>query len=239
MYRTRWLMLTVGLLLSSIAQGWGQDPRITAASAALSSGAPWRASRLLAPVLADQTRVVSDQTKLLAARAASAWGGWSQAERLLVGTELSGNAAGAAAEISGRAALAGGNPNLAIDYLRRSLITAEPHDRGIRSAWLGRAFEQLHQDDSAAGYYRQAAALLPEVADWLRLSEAGVTSSSSDRTRLYQMTTLPPAISRIAWTEALALERSGDLTAAAAAYRSLGAGVRAARTLSGTGASTD
>ena len=82
---------------------------------------------------------------------------------------------------------------------------------------LGRALDRADQQDSAARVYLRAAAALPSVASWLRLRAAGVTSDSAARSALYRDVSLPAAVTRIRWTEALARERTGDLPGAARA----------------------
>src|SRR5688572_25890368 len=58
------------------------DTLLINAATALQNGQPWRAAQMLEPVLRDSTQRTPERV-LLAARAATAWGGWSQVDRLL------------------------------------------------------------------------------------------------------------------------------------------------------------
>jgi soluble lytic murein transglycosylase len=86
-----------------------------------------------------------------------------------------------------------------------------------------RAYDRAKQLDSARADYEAAAGRLPALADWLRLRAAGVTPDSAKRAAYYALITNPAASARIAWTEAEARERTGDLLGAARAYATLGA----------------
>lgn len=52
---------------------------LTRAQAEIDSGHPWRATRLVAPVLRD-SRQRTPAALLVAARAAAGWGGWQEVE---------------------------------------------------------------------------------------------------------------------------------------------------------------
>ena len=69
---------------SSLAKAIAADTTLTAAQRALQAGHPWRATRLLAPLLRDPARR-TPAAVLLAARAAAGWEGWSEVDRLLRG----------------------------------------------------------------------------------------------------------------------------------------------------------
>src|SRR5882724_12946989 len=60
------------------------DSLVADAATALERGRPWEASRLIAAVLADSTRR-TPEALMLAATAASQWGGWPEVTRLLDG----------------------------------------------------------------------------------------------------------------------------------------------------------
>src|ERR671926_109694 len=60
------------------------DSLVADATTALERGRPWQASRLIAVVLSDSTRRTPDAL-ILAAPAASRWGGWPEVTRLLDG----------------------------------------------------------------------------------------------------------------------------------------------------------
>src|SRR5512144_2632783 len=60
------------------------DSLVADAADALERGRPWQASRLIAVVLSDSSRRTPDAV-MLAATAASRWGGWPEVTRLLDG----------------------------------------------------------------------------------------------------------------------------------------------------------
>src|SRR3954471_18040501 len=60
------------------------DSIIADATVALERGRPWEASRLIAVLLADSSRR-TPEALMLAATAASRWGGWGEVTRLLEG----------------------------------------------------------------------------------------------------------------------------------------------------------
>src|SRR6476646_10607541 len=74
------------------------DSTIAAAFEALAQGLPWRASQMLGPILRDSVRRTPSAV-LLAATAASRWGGWSEVQRLLAGAQWTEEAGGATAEL--------------------------------------------------------------------------------------------------------------------------------------------
>lgn len=221
-----------GVLLVCLlfAEPLAAQPEIGAAEAALAAGRPWHATQLLRPILADQTRA-QPAARILAARAAAAWGGWGEVDRVLAAGDWSGlEDEPEARTLQARAALARQGEAEAADHLRVALLRGgSDHRRGIGHALLARAFDRMDQRDSAAVHYRQAAARLPAVADWLHLRAAAVLADSAERSRLYQAVRLPAARARIPWTEAAALERLPDPRGAAARLDLLGAPVRAAR----------
>ncbi|MEX1186724.1 MAG: transglycosylase SLT domain-containing protein [Gemmatimonadaceae bacterium] len=99
----------------------------------------------------------------------------------------------------------------------RELVTrARDHDRA-------------NQLDSARMVYLEAAARVPEIADWLYLRAAGVTPDSGAREDLYDKITTEVARDRIRMSEALARERTGDIVGAIAAYDRAGAPISAFR----------
>ena len=76
--------------------------------------------------------------------------------------------------------------------------------------------------DSVRRTYLAAAALVPDVGDWLRLRAAGVTGTTGERGTLLRAVTVPAARERAPLVDALARARAGDLTGAAAALDALG-----------------
>ncbi len=85
-----------------------------------------------------------------------------------------------------------------------------------------RAFDRANQRDSARILYEEAAAKLPEIADWLYLRAAGVTADSAGRAAYYAKVKSAAARERIKPTEAQARERAGDVRGAIAAYSMIG-----------------
>jgi len=70
--------------------------------------------------------------------------------------------------------------------------------------------------------YVEAARRVPAVADWLYLRAAGVARDKSERDGYLAHVTSPVATERKAPTEALAIERSGDIDGAIKAYTAIG-----------------
>jgi soluble lytic murein transglycosylase len=216
------------------------DSALVTAAAALQNGQPWRASQILALVLRDSTRRTPERV-LLAGRAAAAWGGWNQVDRLL-GREpwLDSQFDGLGRELLARAATARREDTLALQHARLAAsATSNPHERGVRGVLIARAFDRMDSLDRAASAYTEAASLLPAVADWLRLRAAAVTRDSASRAAHYATLQTDVAKSRVRWVDAQARERTGDLAGAALAYNALGARMASLRlrvaTANGTG----
>ncbi|MEO5825187.1 MAG: transglycosylase SLT domain-containing protein [Gemmatimonadales bacterium] len=193
---------------------------------ALDAGQAWQATQLAAPLLARADTRTPDAI-MLAARAAAGWEGWSTVRSLLekepwldsrfdrLGRRLLAEAAlgtqrNADALIEARAAVA-------------ERAGRDDVEQGFRLVLLARALDRSDQRDSAAATYRDAAALLPDAAEWLWLRAAGVTADAGGRQTLYRGVKSPAALPRVVWTEAQTLERFGNAAAAAALYGSIGA----------------
>jgi soluble lytic murein transglycosylase len=200
------------------------DSATTAAAAALRQGRPWRATQLIAPVLADSARRTPDAV-MVAATAAADWGGWRQVDSLLAGVPwLDSLYEGRGRVLLARAALEQRADSSALRHAAASLPTArDAYSRGTRLVLLARAFDRLDQRDSARVSYERAAEELPAAADWLRLRAAGVSADPAMRSADYARLVTAVARARVAPTEAQARERTGDLLGAARAYDSLGA----------------
>jgi peptidoglycan lytic transglycosylase len=198
------------------------------ASRALEEGRPYRATRLLAPLVSG-TGPGDPEVVLLAARAAAGWDGWGTVVRLL-GTEpwLDGRESGEGRALLARARLERGDP-AALEDAAAAVRSAPAEALGSRLVTLGRALDRADQLDSAARVYLRAAGALPSISSWLRLRAAGVTRDSAARAALYREVSLPAAIPRSRWTEAIARERSGDFSGAARAYEALGSTLAAVR----------
>lgn len=206
------------------------DTALAAATVALERGLPWRASAILAPLVADSTRRSPDAV-LLAATAASRWRGWREVRELLSGEFwLDSLAGGEGRRLLARAALELGDDSTAAGHAAAAVDAAPgPEARGPALVVLARALERLDARDSAAASYVRAAQLLPEAADWLRLRAAGLAADSGVRAQLFGSLESPAARARIGRAEALLRERLGDLVGAAAKLDSLGVRATALR----------
>jgi soluble lytic murein transglycosylase len=201
-----------------------RDSVLVNATAAFQNGQPWRAAQILAPVLRDSTQRTPERV-LLAARAAAAWGGWSQVDRFLSRAPwLDSRFDGLGRELLARAATARREDTLVLMHAHLAVgATSNPHEQGVRRVLIARAFDRMDSLDRAASAYTEAASLLPDVADWLRLRAAAVISDSAARAAHYAALQTAAAKSRAAWVNAQARERTGDLAGAAVAYDALGA----------------
>jgi soluble lytic murein transglycosylase len=85
-----------------------------------------------------------------------------------------------------------------------------------------RAFDRADKLDSARILYEEAAKNLRPIRDWLYLRAAGVTTDESDRRKYLREIKTEVAKSRMAPTEAIALERSGKIKEAIHAYSAAG-----------------
>ncbi|HJR66204.1 MAG TPA: transglycosylase SLT domain-containing protein [Gemmatimonadaceae bacterium] len=200
------------------------DSILINAAAALQNGQPWRAAQILEPVLRDSTQRTPERV-LLAARAAAEWGGWGQVDRLL-GKEswLDSRFDGLGRELLARAATARREDTLVLRHAELAVNQASnSRERGTRVVLLARALDRMDSLARAASAYVEAARLLPEAGDWLRLRAAAVTADSAARTAHYVALQTDVARARVSWVEAQARERTSDLAGAVAAYEALGA----------------
>jgi soluble lytic murein transglycosylase len=205
------------------------DSLVANAERALERGRPWKASRLIAAVLADSARRTPDAL-MLAATAASQWGGWPQVTRLLDGQAWLDTAyGGRGGRLLARAALEQGDDSAALRHALLVPVSAVDSVDGERLVLLATALDRLHARDSAAATWARAAERLPAIAGWLRIRAAAVTDDSLERARLYQLVTNPLARDRMGWSEAAAHQGTGDLDGAAARYAALGARATALR----------
>ena len=199
------------------------DSTLDAARTALARGLAWRASLLLAPLLRDSaTR--TPETVMLAATAASGWGGWMEVGRLLDGQAWLDSAFdGAGRALSARAALER-QENLEAAQLAAAAVGLATDDRarGERMVIRARALDRLDSLAPAAEAYTAAARLLPEVADWLLYRAAIATTDSTARRAAFAALNSPLAREKVAPAEAEALRRAGHLERSAAAYAALG-----------------
>lgn len=199
----------------------GGDPLAQRADSLVRAGRPWRATVLLTPRLRVPDSAPAD-VRLVGARAAAGWEGWSEVDRILTGASwLDTQFGGEGRELLVRSALERGQD--ATTDARTALADARDEPtRVVRSVLLARALDRANARDSAATLYSSAAARLPAGGDWLRLRAAGVTSDSAGRAALFRRVKGTAARARIPFTDAQARERTGDLLGAARVYRRAG-----------------
>jgi soluble lytic murein transglycosylase-like protein len=203
------------------------DSTLAQAGEALARGRPWQATRLLSAALRDSSSR-TPAAVFLAATAASEWGGWSEVLQLLQPEPwLDSLYEGRARVLLARAALERQADTAALEHALAGLR----HDpaSGERLMLLARALDRLGSRDSAAAVYLRATQRVPQVADWLRLRAATVTSDSTTRAHLYAGVQDPLPRGRIPWAEAAAYERMGDRAEAARRYALLGEHVTSLR----------
>ena len=217
---------TTSLPAVDLSRGVGaalpSDPTVGRADSLVRAGRAWRATVLLAPQLRTPASA-SAPVRLVGARAAAAWRGWTEVERILRDAPwLDAELEGEGRELLARAALE--RDQAAGEHARRALAAARTDaQRAVRQVLLARALDRANVRDSAASAYAAAASRIPDAADWLRLRAAGVTDHPASRDALLGRVALEPARSRVAWTDAQARERTGDLAGAAERFRSVGA----------------
>ena len=85
-----------------------------------------------------------------------------------------------------------------------------------------RALDRADSLDQAKALYADAARRVPEIADWLYLRAAGVTRDKSERDGYLSKVSSPVAQARKPLTEAIAIERTGDVDGAIKAYSAAG-----------------
>ena len=199
------------------------DSTVDAARIALNRGLAWRASLLLAPVLADSSRR-TPEVIFLAARAASGWNGWAQVHSLLVGEPWTDTAFGGSGRaLLARAALERRSDTAALRHAEAAVrLAPDARARGERLVILARALDRLDSLAPAARAYGEAARLLPSIGDWLLYRAATVTPDSAERSGRFAALRSPAARERIAAAEADARRRGGDHAGAAAAYAAMG-----------------
>ena len=218
------LSLSLLLVAAQAPRDTSAAAAIAAARVALAAGQPWRASRLLAPVLADSGNR-TPAVLLLAAEAAGRWDGWTEVSKLLRDAGwVDSVEGGRGRELLARAALDRKADREAVEHARRAVMDAGAGaTRGTRLVLLARAYDRLEQRDSAAARYGAAAEALPAIADWLVFRRVAVTDDSAARTAVAARIVSGVARERLPLAEAQARERAGDLAGAAAQSAALGA----------------
>lgn len=186
------------------------------------AGRTWRATRLLARRLAAPDSA-PPAARLVGARAALGWQGWSEVDRILTGAPwLDSLYGGEGRELLVRSGLAR-DRDVRADARLALADARTPATRVVRQVLLARALDRANVLDSTSAAYSEAAARIPEIADWLLLRAAGAVADSGDRAKMFARVSTAPARARVPWTDAQARERTGDLQGAARVYRTLGA----------------
>jgi soluble lytic murein transglycosylase len=165
------------------------------ALAALRDGRFLRASLILRQYLA--THDSTPSAVLLAAQAEAGWGDWERVSQLLEGRSwLDGVAAGFGWSLLGRSQLQLGRWREASTSLGRYLDMSEEggtgtSEQGIAQLRLAQVLTEQKKYAEAAAAYERAAALLPQIADWIHVFAASSAASAGDtaavRTRLAQI----------------------------------------------------
>lgn len=199
------------------------DEDVRAAQDELTEGHAWFATRRVTPALLEPVRRTPEAV-LVAARAAAAWGGWDEVQKLLADEPWLGSRfSGEGHELLARRALEHSDAAAARAHAEAALrLASEQPVRAVRMVLLARALDRLDVRDSAASTYRRAADALPGAREWLLLRAAGSTADAKARERLYAGIRSPATLARVPHTEAQTLERFRADLAAAEAYEMLG-----------------
>jgi soluble lytic murein transglycosylase len=102
-----------------------------------------------------------------------------------------------------------------------------PEDRTL--VLHARELDRADSLDQARAAYEEAAKKLPQISDWLYLRAAGVTADSAARAAYFAKLATAVARDRIRWTDAIARERTHDISGAVRVYTALGARLDALR----------
>lgn len=207
-----------------------RDSVLASAREAIAEGRPWRATRMLAPILRD-TILRTPEVELVAATAAAGWHGWRETDQLLRNASWLDSAYdGEGRELLARAALGlGRDSNAAVQARAAVRLAAEPVARGERLVLLGEALEGIGSYDSASASYRAAGDLLPLIRDWLYLRAVGTATAPTARAALTGTITDTVVRNRLPLVTALAFARAGDTLGAIDAYTAAGATLPAFR----------
>jgi soluble lytic murein transglycosylase len=207
-----------------------RDSALATAREAIAEGRPWRATRVLAPMLRDSA-LRTPEVELVAATAAAGWHGWRETDELLRNAPWLDSAFdGEGRELLARAALGLGRDSAAVVQSRAAVrLAANPVSRGQRLVLLAKALEGIGSYDSASAGYRSAADLLPLVRDWLALRAVATSTDRTSRAALAGSITDTVVRNRLPLAYALAYARAGDTTAAIDAYTAAGSALPAFR----------
>jgi soluble lytic murein transglycosylase len=154
-----------------------------AAREALRQGRHWRASRILREYLA-HVPDPAPETILLAARAEAGLGDWRRVHSLLAGRNwLDSVGGGWGWRLLGRSELELGAWSAGDEALRHYLQVAQDageRDRGIVAVRRAEGLAKGGDTAAALAAYRAAAALLPQIADWIAIAAAGTAAAVGD-----------------------------------------------------------
>jgi hypothetical protein len=151
------------------------DPLARQADSLVRAGRPWRASALLAPRLVTPD-AASPELRLAGARAAAAWNGWTEVERLLRGADwLDRTGGGEGREQLARSDLERGE-DAALDARLALDAASDDASRVRRRVLLARAFDRANASDSAAAAYVAAA----QPAYWATVRPVRRSSRTSE-----------------------------------------------------------
>ena len=160
-----------------------QDAVPQAAVDALRQGQFLRASLVLREYLDARSDSVPGAL-LIAAEAEAGWGDWERVEQLLAGRSwLDSLAAGRGWYLLGRSQAALGQWRDADGSFARYLDIARAagdRDRGAAELNRARALRQADDHAAAQAAYGRAAALLPDVADWIAIEAADAAAGAAD-----------------------------------------------------------
>jgi soluble lytic murein transglycosylase len=160
-----------------------EDSVPEAALEALREGRFLRASLILREYLAAHNDTTPSAI-LLAARAEAGWGDWERVSELLEGRNwLDGVAAGFGWNLLGRSQLEMGRWREGSASLARYLAMAgdgETHEQGMAQLRLAGALSEDGDHGGALAAYGEAAELLPQVADWIKVFAASTAASAGD-----------------------------------------------------------
>jgi soluble lytic murein transglycosylase len=207
-----------------------RDTVPAAALAALDQGRHLRASLLLRTYLA----TISDtapSTILVAAQAEAGWGDWERVATLLARRPwLDSLNGGEGWNLIGQSSLALGEFARADSAFEKYLAVARgasDRTRGMAEARRARALIQLNDYDAAMAAYDRAAALLPQIADWMAYYAAAAAAEAGDTAAVAGLLARAGEDLRDDWGWRLplrALRVAGDTVAAIEAAKAIGGG---------------
>lgn len=150
---------------------------------ALEQGRHLRASLLLRDYLATRSDT-TPSTILLAAQAEAGWGDWQRVARLLAGRAwLDSLNSGEGWSLLGQSRLALGEFARADTAFARYLDIADgvsDRDRGVAEARRARALVEREDYEGAIAAFDRAAALMPQIGDWLAHYAASAAAEAGD-----------------------------------------------------------